>query len=489
MVKITQRLAPFTGAPMVGLQPLGLVAFLDTLEQTAREILEAAPAFSTQKVFSVSPYYPFLSLREIYQSPSILSKIALKGDLDYPLDNSDPAHPKSKGKRLDSPLSWQSVIARLLERGFVKKLFESFDPEKKGYISLKGSQKADVEDVLDLSVTLLGLFASYVPESTGYRSSFQNLPLIQIPNEERIPLSIPIKPMILSKIFSLLEEPWTTDGVREGKLDADGLYSAIKYYDQIQLNLQELEYSLDLPHQYVAQVNSVQSQLPDEIYLDRHDFIKALPSGLRRIYPHLFSSISEANTPLVESLLHSLIEVPLEPMTLYSIHNYSKVVKEQAVQFSSALAPLGLFTLLDRIMLYCDQDEDEELNWAELDCAAPLILEAGYLAVSSEIMDLDAPFHDRAKMLLKYLNNKGRQLEIAKLVLSNGTLEAFNFQGGIWQWLRGSFQFTAPWNWEWKDFFGSDDTKDHNKNKNEFRASPLKLLNVLEQLVRRKEAY
>jgi hypothetical protein len=96
------------------------------------------------------------------------------------------------------------------------------------------------------------------------------------------------------------------------------------------------------------------------------------------------------------------------------------------VDRSAGLAPAAVMVMVDRLMLRCDTNEDEKLDWLELDCVMPLLLEAGLQTISSELVSLDAPVHDGAKLLLDILKMKGVPFALAKILAVNGSVTTFN---------------------------------------------------------------
>jgi hypothetical protein len=99
-------------------------------------------------------------------------------------------------------------------------------------------------------------------------------------------------------------------------------------------------------------------------------------------------------------------------------------------------------------MVRCDTNEDGKLDWEELDCAMPLILEGGLETVSSALLDLDPGTHDGARLLLSFLKMKGVPLTLAKLIAVNGSLHEFHLGEqfhDLKQWVDDGLEVT------WRD--------------------------------------
>src|SRR5262249_39942726 len=73
----------------------------------------------------------------------------------------------------------------------------------------------------------------------------------------------------------------------------------------------------------------------------------------------------------------------------------------------AAVAPVAVLSLIDRLMVRCDANEDRLLDWKELDCAMPLLIEAGRRTLASRLIELDPLVQSGSELALQVLSVPG----------------------------------------------------------------------------------
>ncbi len=292
-------------------------------------------------------------------------------------------------------------MGRILERGLMGSIFKAFDYNKDGTIPfLEGSSK-ELAESLDLATTFLR-FTS----------------LDHKPEEEDSPLAYPVfvKPESMYRSMGLVGDRWMPDGNHDGVLNSDEFFSIVKIYREIQ----------DLGRRY-PNVTIYQEdphlpywESPGGPIFSRKQYIQNIAAVLSFPLPHLYRDLLSLKDPIRDSLLHALTPVPSEPIQVYQYAGSPPIVLKQYLRTEAGLAPAAIVTLLDRLMVVCDTDEDNSLSWRELDCALPLLLDGSIETLTSELVELDPGIHDGVRFILIFLGMKGLPHAMAKLIAING---------------------------------------------------------------------
>lgn len=425
IVRVTQRLSP-RDRVYGGLHPVGIAPLLDEAARVAADLVairEAFPACETA-------YQCRLPLRVASAHP-ILSKVAFKGGVNYWM-YSDDSKPVPE-KRLDYPLQWEQTAVRLVHRRLFHRVFQAFDRNHDGLIPLEGQKMEELEETFDLAYTFLRFIAveNRKPQKEGEK-------------EEQLPQLVVVKPGPLYKVLGLIGDRWMPDGNRDKALDAEEFFSVLKVYEDIQERARSASYSLGSAKRYLR----LKDWTPYFSYADtvfsRHEYIRALGRSLGRVFPSLREELKSVPSLTHESLYHALIGLPnrdsievreqgppsaSETDAIKTLHHY--------VSDSDSLGPAAIFNVLDRLMVLCDRNEDDKLDWRELDCAVPLVLDGAFQTVNSSLIELDPGTFDGARVMLSFLQMPGMPLTLAKLIVANGSIKDFRLEkemGEIANW-------------------------------------------------------
>lgn len=427
LVRVSQRLSASTGARDRGLHPRSVLPLLDQLPEIARNFQSAAPAFGTCESKSRCE----ISLREAVENP-MLRLVAMKGPRSW-WPSSRKELPK---RRLDMHIGWESAVSRLIERAFVTKLFSVFDKNHDGLLSLESSSAEELTETLDLGFTFLR-FITLESSSPKHDES-----------EEKVPAMIPIKPGPLTKVLGLLGDRWMPDGDQDGALNADEFFSVVKVYNDINDRTEDAGYALQIDQylkagDYVPQMTYYYGK---DTYYRRKEFVRALPQAILDGLPHLALELQLDKPGLdIESLFHAVLPIPQrDPLEAINVKaawasgGATKEIVSHYLQAPDAIAPVAILSVLDRLMIRCDGDENGLLDWRELDCGVPLVLEGGLQTVTSGLLDIDPGPHDASRALLSFLQAPGTPITAAKLIVANGSVRDLSLDedfAKVLQWL------------------------------------------------------
>jgi len=427
LVRVSQRLSP-PNQKERGLHPKALVPLLDQLPEIARGLQKAALGFGECKDF----YGCETTLRKASKN-SALKLVALKGRREWWPGGDGVAIP---AKRLEMPFSWRSAMERLTERAFVVKLFSVFDKNQDGKLSLEASSEEELAEVLDLGFTFLR-FITLESSSPSHDEK-----------EEKVAAMVPIKPGPLTKVLGLLGDRWMPDGDQDRTLSADEFFSVVKIYDDILERTRDAGYMNKAEGGLLQDGKASLGYFTSELVYPRKDFIKSLPEAVLSGFPHLKQELKIGTPVDLESLFHAVIPIPSRnPVQVYHRHltGQPSQTLTHYLQSPDAIAPVAIFTVLDRLMVRCDTDENGQLDWRELDCAVPLVLEGGLQTVSSGLIEIDAGPHDAARALLGFLQAPGTPLTAAKLLIANGSVTELQLDddfGKLVAWMDNELQIT-----------------------------------------------
>lgn len=414
IVRASQRLSP-AGERQPGLHPVGLVPLLDTTAQIALDIYASRLAFG-----SCSPNTRCaIPLRKALAHP-VLKEVALKGGIEH--WRYEEVTPE---KRLDYEISWATALSRLTERKFVGQLFDAFDSNKDGKIPLEGVTTEDLNETFDLAFTFLRFLS--VEGSPSPPKTDDSVP------EEQLPTLILVKPGPLYRILGLIGDRWMTDGNGDRALDSDEFFSVMKVYSDISDTASSVGYRTGADRfARAADFKPQQFDWSNSIY-GRKSFVQGLHRASAQLFPTMRETVKALPAEPRDSLFHALVGVPVRnPIEVYSLmvppDSAQLSILNNYTDDSAGLAPAALISVLDRLMHRCDYDESNYFEWNELDCAVPLILDAGLQTVNSALLDIDPGPNDAARVLLSFLQMKGIPLTLAKLVVTNGSVLKFQME-------------------------------------------------------------
>lgn len=409
LIRVSQRLTD-KAEVKPGLHPIALKKFLSKAKKVAQDLIDSAPLFSEKKCNGNSCEIP---AREALKSP-ILRHIALKSSFHGYLSYVGAPLPK----RLDHPILWTQVAGNLTDRALLTTIFDAFDSAGKGKIPLDSTYEDELKDTLDLAYTFLR-FAS--------RSSPKKNP--ESGKEESVPNYIMVKPDRLSKVIGLVGDKWMLDGDNDGYLNAEEFYSVTQVYEDIQTRANWAFSSNQSPLYFRTLPSSAYYHPFENPIRARKEFIQKNATAYQ-FNAHINQLLRSLDPKRRDSFFHALIGVPShKEIEAYhyewNVKTYQKKRILNYIETDASLAPTAVLLVLERLMHKCDVDENNTLDWLELDCAMPLILEAADETVSSELVNLDPGPHDGAKLILRFLRMKGIPLSLAKLIAINGGIQEF----------------------------------------------------------------
>ncbi|MCM2324030.1 MAG: hypothetical protein NDJ90_12290 [Oligoflexia bacterium] len=424
VVRVAEKLS---GEPRAGLRVAPLLPLLDDVDELAKGFREAASAFDCMSKPSDECE---VSARQVLRGPlenTLMSRIALKGRLSYPRVY-DAERPEIRP--LDGTLSWQETMVRLLERAAITRIFDAFDSNRDGRIPFAtGTSSKEAQEAMDLAFTFLRFISADATRKDREGHEIPAAPIL-------------VKPGSLYGLIGLIGDEWLPDGNTDGALNAEEFYGVLKVYEDIQDRKRWATPWWGTVKRYKSDPNVSVYKLPGEPYFSRREFIENFHMGLT-YEPFSYPILTSLAPQTRESLLHALLGVSEEPIEVYEdlydpTRPPTKVTLTQYADSESSLAPVALLSMLERLLMKCDLDEDSRFNWLELDCAMPLLLKASHLVVTSELVELDPGVHDGSRMLLEFLNSSGLPRSVAKLIAINGSFRTFELPRGLSDWLNGS---------------------------------------------------
>lgn len=405
LVRIAQRLSPYEYRFM-GIHPQAYLPFLSEAEHLGADLVSAAKAFpdSCTRDFNCR-----VSIRQVAKHP-VLKRLIFKGEYQYDGYSVSGKHP---AKRWDSTISFHQVTTRATQRRLISKIFEAFDQDKDGLMPFSGDMNDGAKEVLNLSYTLLRFLTK---EETPD------------PKERITPVPRPafIKPDALYRSLGLVGDTWMPDSNVDGSLDKDEFFSATSLY-------QLIEDKATLGFMGEGGFDDLDG---GTYFFSRPAFIDHLPKHIESTLPFMVPQLKAMGREVSDLFFHGLVELSPGPRQGKKIEyypnnsqNHNPVVEvSDPVSASAALGPMAILTLMDRLMILCDKNEDDKLSWKEMDCAAPRMIGAGLYAVASRAVNIEAPVSDIAYLSLKMINESRLGMTIAKMILVGGSVKKLDFE-------------------------------------------------------------
>lgn len=416
-----------------GLHPISLRKFLRQAKNIAQDYIAVGPSFGSE---CSSGWNCSIIARDALKDP-ILKHVALKSNFHAYTFSTDPA---STPKRLDYKIAWYQVANNLIYRSLITTIFQAFDSTGAGKIPLDSKYEDELKDTFELAYTFLR-FASLGTKKFNPETQ----------KEEPVPNYIMVKPDKLSKVIGLVGDRWMLDGDNDGFLNAEEFYSVTQVYEDIQARA-NWAFSGNSSKSYLRYLPPPTSYYPPDSIprlRPRKEFIQS-SVGSYNFNVHIYTLLKELEPKRRDSFFHALIGVPshkeIEVYEHTGTKEYTKVKIQNFVESDATVPPTAMLIILERLMHKCDVNENNELDWVELDCATPLILEAAYETVSSGLINLDPGVNDGSKLLLSFLRMKGIPLSLAKLILINGGIKEFTLDKQypqIVEW--ANTQLTVTW--------------------------------------------
>ena len=436
LVRISQRLAPLEYRKP-GLHIYMALPFIEQLPALVKDHREAGSTFA-----DCGDYWTCRKPLSAVKDNSLVRRVVWKQRIDreriYPAPPVTPEDPLPKFTNWD--IKWNDISDLLIERTMITTLFKAFDLKRTGKISLREKQtEAEAREAIDLAFTFLR-FASLQnkPEKARPKPGEPEQP------EEEVINPILVKPTSLYLALGLIGDSWMPDGDRDSFMNQEEFFSVVKMNEIIQ--------RMASIYIYDGRRFGDQPQIPGpgyywnpskNVYYCRRDFIEKLSDRFENEYVRRI--FGKMETSQRESLLHALIGVPDTPVQGYDLNSSSTelVTLNQWVQTSAALPVAAIGILMERLMLKCDLNDDGNLNWSELDCAMPLILEGALRTIESELVDLDPGTHDGARFGLQVLMSGALPpMVLAKIAAISGSIRNSRIPSIF---LNASSQISMSW--------------------------------------------
>ena len=308
--------------------------------------------------------------------------------------------PLPQVKRRDVTIGLDQAIEMLNLRYVFKKLFVAFgspghiDPVKGIYIPKKALSEDEEHDAKNLARMFLR-FATSLSHTENEKEE-------QTSTDIRIDDGLAVKSQSVYQIMGLVGDRWFYDGNQDGYLNAEEFFSVITLF------MEATRFTSSNSKYYKT---DHQDNWKHPLFI-RKDFIESLLTNkytdmlASSPYAPLEGAIQHMQHP--ESLFHSLMSRSDAPIEAYfhapnssNYDTYQKVTLTDWVEPASLVPANAILGLIDRAFLKCDLDEDQKLDWKELDCAAVLMSGGLYHVADSGAIDLDAGLHDGLILLAK----------------------------------------------------------------------------------------
>jgi hypothetical protein len=416
VVRLGRRLAPDSEEAARGLHPTAFLPLLAALRPTAEDILQ-----SGARMTHVDPEgRGYLSLGEALKDP-LLRRVAIKGGKDV-----GRISPEQRlGPAKEFPLFWETITGRLAKRRVTQVLFKAFHAGTGG-IKLHGDTPEELSESIELAFSFLR-FASALSTTEEGTGSY-----------------LIARPKSVYSTLGLLGDRWMSDGNQNGELDAEEFYSVVEVFSEIQdrasssLMQSGSAYHLEAD---VGRYNWVRAGAPS--FYARKELVKNMARGFEFYLPDMDLALKGMPKARLDSFFHGLVGITKHtPIKVVKHNNRGNLGPRMLSYYASgddALPAAAILVTLEKLMIRCDLNEDKQFDWQELDCAAPLMLEAGLQIVQSALVDLDPGVNDTARVLLSYLQRPGVPLSVAKVALANGSFQEFNLadqEPAIDKWLQ-----------------------------------------------------
>jgi hypothetical protein len=322
-------------------------------------------------------------------------------------------HKQLPTKILDTQLPWHEVTTRLFNQFLVTQVFKSIDTDQDGKIDYTKSEIEETKEALDLANSFL----------RGFSLTTKLLNKNPDSKEEIIPEYSGIKPSTVYKLMGLVGDKLNPFGDKDGKLNAQELYYALQVSDEIQKKSH-------ISGTWYTPVSNVKSEhnLKDYglTYYKRDKALTNIVDYYSYELPYNAKILKDLSPKTEKALMHALMDLgaqkPIEVVQYKTpIAKNASFELTDYVSSAAAVVPTAVLIGLEKIYIKCDKDEDGLLNWQELDCAVPIMLEIGNLAVESGLIDLKPIVYDGARMTLAELQKPGIPISVAKALLINGS--------------------------------------------------------------------
>ncbi|NBT59167.1 hypothetical protein EBT16_10330, partial [bacterium] len=450
LVRICQRLTR-DSEPHRGLHISGFLPFLDQSETLGDDFYQAGKQFSKESWE--------ITYREALRDPK-LKKVALKGPMLF--FSGTHTNKDKPFRQLDQKLRWSQVVSGLIKRKLITKVFEAFEREPKdGLIPYTKSNEEGLREPIDLAYAFLR-FVAVGKQGSGKKEGAEETE-VQIPNQ------VIVKPGALSKVMGLIGDKWFPDGDGDGSLNAEEFFSVVQVYEDIQERAVQGSYAMAAQRYLDFHTFGNRSSLDgvsstDDLFVRREIISKVAEVFSFNSY-FLEKALIELEEKKRESLFHSLFPINYEaqPVEVFKRIYSENTPKPELLTFllkrEDFMAPAAILTMMDRLLIRCDKNENAVFEWSELSCVAPLLLEAGNQTVESSLIDLDPGVNDASRFLLKFLQIKGVPFLLGRIALVTGSIRDISPSADILALTRGvEDSLQTDWN-QIARFIGWDGTE------------------------------
>lgn len=405
LAKASERLLSHKGERSYGIL-YGLLHLFEGADQVARELRPIARYFAP---CAQSENCPVLARRAL-TSPT-LRPLTMISSQDWNRQAMAGLSGSALPRRRDNSIQWKTVLKRMLERAVIRNLFRAYDKNNDGAIPYVAKTPEDLNEATDIAYTIISLASSPI----GTESKADAIPLV-------------IKPSAVVSAVGLVADKWILPGNGNGEIDVNEFYAALKIYEDISFIAHNSTISIPA---YTKDANNAQklaTQIQDTVYVERPVFIKNIGNVYERELPYLKPVFHELEKKSggAAALLNNIVPQHSEPIWAYQIGSEKSEAKIDYLEKADTLGPVAILVLFDRLIVKCDKNEDELFSWSELQCVAPLALEAGRQVLATDILPLDKVTAGSAEMGLETLGKRGLPIALAKVVLLNGALNRNN---------------------------------------------------------------
>ncbi len=324
----------------------------------------------------------------------------------------------SKGQRSALPpteqlLWWGTFYWNLIERQVVRAVFSTFDRDGDGKIGYQEKTTEESVEVTDLAYSVLRLLSL-----VGVRRDRE-----LVSKEERVPEWAPVKPSVLSGVLGLVGDKWSPSGNKNGSIESDELATGLMFQNGIYQAGNNISFTAEDHYPEESGKESKGSFARySQARFERSEFLKHLEKDFTYSLPwmqmNLELMVPSALGKFVDGITEKSASKPLRV-----VKNFEGVsLLNEPVSRSSGLPMAAVLYSIEKLVLACDANPiDAELDWAEMDCALPLAVEAALQVISSSLVAIDPGIYDAARLVLALVGKPGPGLSVLKVAASLGS--------------------------------------------------------------------
>jgi hypothetical protein len=402
LVRVAQR---FSKRSVVGsgLQPADFGIFLRAISKVGEDLWKASQL-------------PWEKDREAVRRKTLLQNPDFRGIAFVTPEQINYAQSNDRRSALpptEQFLWWRNLYWNVIERQVVRAVFSTFDRDGDGKIAYQEKTAEESVEVTDLAYSVLRLLSLIgVQDDPGILSK-----------EERIPRWVPVKPSVLSGVLGLVGDKWSPIGNQNGAIESDELALGLMFQNGI------YQASTNIPisaPDYYPEESGEDAGSPFARYsqtrFERSEFLKHLEKDFAYSLPWMQMNLELMGASALARFIDGITEKSAsKPLRVAKTFKGVTLLNEPMSR-SAGLPMAAVLYSVEKLVLACDANPiDEELDWAEMDCALPLAVEAALQVISSSLVSIDPGVYDAARLALALVGKPGPGLNVLKVAASLGS--------------------------------------------------------------------